>query len=236
MDPMGCSVAVVLAGIIIGAGLHLLSKDKPAPKPTSETATLKRVQYRFQIVNTQNQPVTGACFYVYAPMQQSSSQQRIGLESSHPYELIDDAGSNQVLRFTFDTIAPLATKIISIQANLMQSKTPVKAAVVAEQYIQPTPEMSSAEIHQLAQKLSADNPRITAENIYRWVADNIAYSGYLAKAKGPLRALTSRKGDCTEFADLFVALARSARMPARRVSGYLAHENSLLGRGSNLDF
>ncbi len=221
-------IGIVLAGIFIGAGLYLPERENPAPKSHNDTSAFRRVQYRFKVVNPQNRPVTGARFYVYAPARQTSFQRRIRLQSSHPYELIDDAGGNQMLVFTFETIAPLSSKIISIQANLMQYQTPLEVPIAAKQFIDPTPEMSAAQIRQLARELFSENSRTTAENIYRWVAGNIAYSGYAAKAKGPLRTLTSRNGDCTEFADLFVALARSARIPARRVSGYLARENSLM--------
>ena len=45
---------------------------------------------------------------------------------------------------------------------------------------------------------------------------------------GALWALNNRRGDCTEQADLFVALCRARGIPARRMSGYLCDRNRRL--------
>ena len=47
------------------------------------------------------------------------------------------------------------------------------------------------------------------------------YAGYLADDLGALSALEHRRGDCTEYADLVVALARANGIPARMVGGYV---------------
>lgn len=63
--------------------------------------------------------------------------------------------------------------------------------------------------------------RVVAANIAQWVHDSLAkeVSITLPSAVATLR---SRRGDCNEHAQLFVALARAAGIPARTVSGLVA--------------
>jgi len=207
--------------------LYLFKGSEPSQKTSPKNFNFKRVQYRFQIWNTQNQPISGASFYVHAPLELTSAQRCIRIESSYPYELVTDSLGNQVLKFSFETFPPLASKVISIKANLMLANTPVSIAKT-EFASTVVSDSDAADIRGLANQLKSKTTRSTAENIYRWVADNITYTGYLKHAKGAHQTLVSKKGDCTEFADLFVALAQAVNIPARRVSGYLSHENGVL--------
>ena len=60
----------------------------------------------------------------------------------------------------------------------------------------------------------------TAEKIYNFVRDNIAYENYANTRKGALRTLTERKGNCCDQAHLLVALLRAAKIPT-----YYCHGN-----------
>lgn len=61
----------------------------------------------------------------------------------------------------------------------------------------------------------------TLENIYYFVNKEIKYGGYTAEPLGAKQTLHVKKGDCTEFSDLFIALCRANGLPARYVSGFL---------------
>lgn len=224
---------VFLAGacLIIGIGLILFVGKRPTDEIYPSDYASKTVHYRFQIRNTTNQPVSDANFFVHAPLKQTGTQRCDGIEASHPYELVTDSVGNQVLKFTFKTFAPFATKVVSVRANLMLATTPVAFVETdPNRFAVPTADGDADDIavRQLAFQLKSENVHATAVCLYRWIADNIAYSGYSPDEKGAHYALSKKQGDCTEFADLFVALARAADIPARRVSGYLAHENSVL--------
>ena len=52
--------------------------------------------------------------------------------------------------------------------------------------------------------------------------------GYSARDRGALYALREKKGDCTEFMYLFVALCRRAQIPARGLGGYVCPKNMIL--------
>jgi hypothetical protein len=222
---------IAFTGLVISAAMlifdvRLFTKTEPFKKNLNNF-NVKWVQYRFQIWNTQNQPVTNAHFYVRAPLEQTCAQRCIEIESSYPYEVITDTLGNRVLKYTFKMFPPLASKVVSIRAKLMLATSPVASAK-----IKPLKSVDSnteaLNISKLADQLKSKTVHTTALNIHRWVANNITYTGYLKHAKGARQTLVSKKGDCTEFADLFVALAQAVNIPTRRVSGYLTHENGVL--------
>jgi tetratricopeptide (TPR) repeat protein len=65
-----------------------------------------------------------------------------------------------------------------------------------------------------------------ARKLANWTHENLKWK-YVASA-GAGQTLASREADCSEFSELFVAMARSLGLPARTVSG-LAHSGSTFG-------
>jgi len=63
---------------------------------------------------------------------------------------------------------------------------------------------------------------------YSWVAENIAYAGYIEEDRGALYALRNKRGDCTEYMYLFSALARSQGIPTRGVGGFVIADDAVL--------
>ncbi len=70
----------------------------------------------------------------------------------------------------------------------------------------------------------------SAGSLAKWVFDNLLQT-YAANSSSALQVLENRAGDCSEHALLFVALARSAGIPARIVGGlvYAGDDFSLFG-------
>ncbi len=78
------------------------------------------------------------------------------------------------------------------------------------------------EILELAKKITikSSSPKKSAKMIVKWLFKNIEPS-YHSNAETASAVLKSRKGDCTEYALLFVSLARALKIPAREVSGLM---------------
>ena len=86
----------------------------------------------------------------------------------------------------------------------------------------PEPFLESAhpEIVALAQQIAngSRDPRLIAMRINRWVYDSLQKAITIG-IPSALHVLHTRRGDCNEHAQLYVALARAAGVPARVASG-----------------
>lgn len=191
----------------------------------------KQIQYSYTLQNTSNKLIKKAEFWTYAPVKQTATQSCVRINSSHPYQLISDDPGNQILHFSFDNFPPYATKVISVKADILLSKnTNPVAEKNLSSYLKPEEyiESDDDEINRMAQKLKVNGKLNTAEKIFRWVGDNLQYAGYVSKERGAKYALVNKKGDCTEFMALFVALARANEIPSRGIGGYVCRESTVL--------
>ena len=194
----------------------------------------RRIQYSFTLQNKTNLLIKNAEFWVYAPVNQTSTQRCDNIETSHPNELIVDSLGNQILYFTFDVVPPNGTKIITVKANLMLSNEPnpietgdLQTYLAPGKYI----ESDEHEIIKMAETFKTPETLETAGKIFKWVANNVKYAGYIENDRGALYALRHKKGDCTEFMYLFAAFCRANQIPARCIAGYICPENSILKPG-----
>ena len=83
--------------------------------------TGKRIQYSYTLQNKTNRVIEKAEFWAHAPVKQTASQRCQELTANYPFQTISDPYGNQVLHFTFNNLAPYATRIITIKANLLVS-------------------------------------------------------------------------------------------------------------------
>lgn len=85
---------------------------------------------------------------------------------------------------------------------------------------EPFLEVAHPEIVALAERIAARSrdPRVIAQRINAWVHDSLEKAVTIG-IPSALHVLHTRRGDCNEHAQLFVALARAAGVPARVASG-----------------
>ncbi|MFH2092465.1 MAG: transglutaminase-like domain-containing protein [Pseudomonadota bacterium] len=191
----------------------------------------KQVKYSFTIQNKTNRLIENGELFVYAPIAKNSFQTCTAIESSLPFQLIKNKNKNQVLFFLINDLPPFATWVINLKASIVYDSIPQKMDADNRQiYLLPEPYIESdhPEMIFLAKKLKALDPLKTAQNIYDWVCAHIEYTGYLKHNLGALYALKHKKGDCTEFMSLFIALCRANNIPARGIGGYVCTGNCLL--------
>jgi transglutaminase-like putative cysteine protease len=191
----------------------------------------RQIQYSFTLQNTSRQVIEKADLWTFAPVKHTAHQRCLNIQSNYPYKVFTDDCGNQVLHFTFENMAPYGSRIVTINADLLVSATdnPVSSEPLSwnfnpQKYI----ESDHPKIKRVAQKLSSPDPLKTIEEVFRWVAGNLRYSGYVGKNHGALFALEHKAGDCTEYANLFVALCRANDIAARSVGGYICPRNGVL--------
>lgn len=120
---------------------------------------------------------------------------------------------------------------INVKAKLLRYDL-VTARTKAHQEFAEDPNLS--DFLKQEKHLEKDHPRIreivksirgqeeiyTVRNIYNYVINSMEYTGYNRKSLGAIYAAEHKKGDCSEYSDLFVALCRAKAIPARVVTGY----------------
>ncbi|MHC4738482.1 MAG: transglutaminase-like domain-containing protein [Planctomycetota bacterium] len=84
---------------------------------------------------------------------------------------------------------------------------------------EPKIQVKSKIIQEAAAGIKSDDPIEILEDIHDFVAKHLKYQSF-DKALGALEALECGKADCIDFSNLFIALCRAKKIPARWISGY----------------
>ena len=216
------------AGVVVGMLWAAESVAKPGPEVYVQE---RYVLYTFQVENTGNEPVARAEFWCQAPVRQTPLQKTLRVKTVPEADRQADEWGNQTLHFTLTNLPPYGLKIFRVEVDLAYAETPQPMAdrdldvfLQAEPFV----ESDAPEIRAVADGFPAGAANAVARQIYDWIVANVKYSGYQSEELGALWALNNRRGDCTEQADLFVALCRARGIPARRMSGYLCDRNRRL--------
>lgn len=99
-----------------------------------------------------------------------------------------------------------------------RKKVPLKEFLKHERYL----EKDDVAIQKLAKEMAGKTEIDRVRSIYEYVIDNMEYSIQGKDDLGALVALERKKGDCTEYSDLFVTLCRAKGIAARVTTGYTA--------------
>jgi hypothetical protein len=89
-------------------------------------------------------------------------------------------------------------------------------------------EKDDERIQEIAEGIEGRTEVDIVHKIYEYVIDCMEYANPSRRSRGAVRALQQGEGDCTEYADLFVALCRAKDIPARFVTGYIMRSDSEL--------
>ncbi len=200
-------------------------------RPPPQSARPLSVRYAFTLKNTTAQPERGVQFQVAAPVSQTATQQCRGIQCSRKFRLTRDRLGNQTLQFDGLDFAPHAVHVIRVTAALQIFDVPRQSSpALSTPYLSSDRFISSrrAEICRLAARLRGRRRGDTAGAVFAWVRASIRYAGYRGDRRGALFTLRQRRGDCTDQADLFAALCRACRIPARCLAGYICPQSTFL--------
>jgi hypothetical protein len=227
LPPVLLIIGVIISLIISGTGTPVSDNGKIAAGDSHRT-----IRYGYTIQNKSDQLVENADFWTFAPVKQAAGQRCINVASSYPCKIIRDRLGNQVLWFRLEKIPPYACRVITITADILFAEGAVDKVSnpASKLFLNPGPGIESnhpAIVDQSCKLIEATQEETTAR-IYHWVSKHIRYSCYSDGTMGALYALRHRKGDCTEYASLFVAMCRAADIPARVIGGYVCTENGVL--------
>lgn len=215
-------------------GFVTLALILPLHGETAVTALRRHVAYSFTIQNTKGNALSLAELWVSGPVALTSAQVCDKIKASYPHRVIRDDLGNQALYFAFTNLPPYGVKVIGIEADIELIKPLVESAQTSETnlmvWLKPERfvEIDNPDFLRSAPSFRGSNSLAEAKMICQWVHQNVMYDRYSARDRGALYAIREKKGDCTEFMYLFVALCRREGIPARGVGGYMCSENTIL--------
>jgi transglutaminase-like putative cysteine protease len=210
-------------------GWNLAAPAQPGAETAAASAVRRQLRFTMSLSNPLAEELRDQSVWVYVPASDTPTQQLVDLRVSMEHEVLSDSLGHRIVKLRLATLPALATRVVTIVADVALHEEPVQTAVA----VSPVPwletehhiETSNPGIRALAFELRHPSERDTARAIFDWVRGNLHYAGYIADDMGALYALKERRGDCTEYAYLAVALARVNGIPARMVGGYVADRN-----------
>ncbi len=221
-------IAVATISVVVVVAWYLVTHEfvREAIYPQS-----RNIRYSFTLQNKTNKLLENVNFRVFGPVKKTSFQLTKKITATRPFNLTTDKSGNQILKFKIKRLPPYASQVITINATLNFSSQPNAVKLEKkEEYLREERyvEISDKRLIALSEKLTVNEKIDTAKKMLKWVAANIKYSGYIKDDRGALYALKYHKGDCTEYMDLYNALARIAGIPARGIGGFVYSENAVL--------
>jgi transglutaminase-like putative cysteine protease len=201
--------------------------------PGDQPVSSRRVRYAFTAQNQSAAVLEQPAVLVHAPVRQTSTQRVDALSCTQPSLVEVDLFGNQTLRVRLEPLAPYATRVVTVDAELMLSDPPRAEALppllrqsyrVAERYVETT----DPRIQALIPRLKSDTATHTARNIFDFVRRGLRADEYRGIERGAAGALQERAGTCADHAYLFTALMRAAGYPARAVGGYIGSDSAML--------
>jgi transglutaminase-like putative cysteine protease len=229
----------LIVGVLLLVGTSPAAQAKRPAVPQRRAPVVKtenaypierHVRYSFGVRNPGPVLVRDAEVLAFAPVERTSMQRAGAITASQPFELRRDALGNQTMRFVV-TLPPFASKVISVDAVVAFAQTPRPEELgTPQRFLQTEPfvQVDDPAIQRTAADLGGTKPIEIATGIERWVADHIQEGGYVARRRGARFALENGLGDCTERADLFVALARARGIPARTMAGFVVDHDAVV--------
>ena len=192
------------------------------------TTTHRRLRFDIQLHNPGGTPLPPQPLWFCAPLSRTGTQALVSLDSSWPFERHDEWGGHTLLRWMTPALPPHGLRALTLDAVVGLSRPPRAEALEPGAWLQPERFMESDDpaIAALALTLRRDSPRATVVAVYDWVRSQLEYAGYVADDLGAAQALRERRGDCTEYAYLVVALCRALGLPSRAVGGFVVSHDA----------
>ncbi len=127
-----------------------------------------------------------------------------------------------------DVKITVTVAMVLLRCDLQTQKTDAPPPPAAPAYLADERwiESEAPQIRELAAEAEGKTPLEVARHLHALVLEKLAYGGYNPKSVGALATLQRGQGDCTDYCDLFVALCRARKIPARVAEGFITRWRS----------
>ncbi|BEP33276.1 hypothetical protein GmRootV59_02500 [Variovorax sp. V59] len=205
------------AGALAGSALMSIGRGSLAAQ--------EELQLRFNLGmnNPGSLDLAAQRLWMYLPVRRNAWWTLDAVETGLRHELQADPLGHTVLFVSIDKLSAYARRTASLMISLKRAGAPMPAPKDAQDWLAPERYIESDHeaIVAQARALKSATGEGTVRNIHGFVAASVDYAGYAPEDFGALYALRQRRGDCSEYACLVVALCRASGIPARMVEGYV---------------
>ncbi len=230
----------VLGSVIVGASLESDAPGDP-PRPLIEYRNAATYQIKHRITFTNHDVTTMTSLELNLPVPTDWAEQSIVLFKNighQPFQLKDERTPNRIIR-SFDTRSlpgPGERTVLENDFQLVSREIRTDKKTLATMYYprydtrtrdyrlytrsEKLLEADDPAIVEIASRLKfeANGPYHFAKAAYDFTIEHIAYATP-SPAWGACAVLKEGKGDCGQYAALFVAICRAGGVPARPVAG-----------------
>jgi transglutaminase-like putative cysteine protease len=123
---------------------------------------------------------------------------------------------NGSMEYTLRTVLEVANNDLSSPPSSTNASASLDEFLGSDTFRQ----LQDPSIRSMAQSIEAPDTLATLSAIWTQVLARLRYGGVDPFDRSAAYAARTGTGDCSEFSDLFVALARSCGIPARRMNGW----------------
>jgi hypothetical protein len=197
--------------------------------PASAGSSVYTFRATYRIVNTGSSEVEGWVeVFAFDNENFGWGFQRVLEENFSTLPQESRAEDNRILRFSLGKLSAGGSEEVSLTQILRVSgvrweNLEGEGGVPQEllRLTDPVPNLweNAPELREKAGELRGETPLTTARNLFEFVKDYLTYFSQAAN-QSALEVYRSRVGKCTEFTNLFIALARLSGLPAKFLAGY----------------
>lgn len=239
-------ISGIYVGVVLDSGNKIIcscyfsfSAPESAPLITKNLNPKWRINYGITVYNPSDKPVGNFLAYIALPI------------SIHPQQIVKDLQMNPVtLKISTDVEGNHWTRMekarieskekISMDYTVLIENRPLIISrnyshIAAtnpyeknflKKYLEAEPHIESDHptIVKMASKITNINPIVKAKKFAKLVQQTLTYEIQPGEY-GAAFAIENKKGDCTEYSALFVALCRAAGIPARTNAGFALTQN-----------
>jgi len=239
-----------ISGIYIGAVLDnrkkiicscyfSFSAPKSAPLITRNLIPKWRINYGITVYNPSDKPIGNFLAYIALPisiqpqqivkdMQMNPTTLKIStdIEGNH-WTRMEEARINSKDKISMNYTALIENRPLIISRNYshIAGTNPYENNFL-KKYLEAEPHIESdhPSIVKMASKITNIDPIVKAKKFAKLVQQTLTYEIQPGEY-GAAFAIENKKGDCTEYSALFVALCRAAGIPARTNAGFALTQN-----------
>lgn len=164
--------------------------------------------------------------WMYLPVRNGAHVRAVHQQSTGDHVFTTDPLGHSIVELRLDSLPAYGHHVFNILIQLQSGEVRPDASAFPQTsvWLQPQSKIESnhPSLRELGASLVRGSAQDTALAAYQWVNSHMTYAGYLSEDRGALHALRTLVGDCTEYAELLVALCRAAGVPSRMVGGYVS--------------